>query len=1051
MVEEPSKAGLQTGDRILTYDGKPLSSPAAFDALQENTFGKKDVILQVRRGLDTINLKVPAGTLETQVRPKLPANAAKLYEEGKLALKSGRTKEAIAKWEAAAKLAAEPWLWSRVGQTLQTQRQWEQARQAHLTAWNLLEKGGDAAAKSKTLSALGWCSESQSQFAAAAKWYEQSRQVDLAARNEMWVAEDLQGLGNVAYDRSDLPTAQEDFSRALTIRERLVPDSLEVARSLNGLGKAARKLGDFVAAQRYFDRALAISDRLAPNLLDVAESLNGLGNTAVNQGDALAAQSYATRALTLRDQLEPNSSDVAASLTILGLAALTRIDLRAAQDSFARALKIDEALAPNSLSTAKVLNNLGLTAKAQGNMEAAQSYIKRALAIEVRLAPNSLELADSFVKLGDVAYRLHNLDEAEGYEKRALAIQERLAPNSLDAADSLQMLCHVALERDDRPAAESICQRALMSYERFAPDSVQARGVLNRLGVLAIRERRFSEAQTYFTRAIRVVESQRRRIPSADARAAPFAVYHEDYEGLVESLLALNDIPAAFAASEEARARSLLDLLNEALVDVRQGVEPTLLEHEQHLQQSLNAKAQSQSKLLSGKHSEQEAAAAANEIDAVTVEYYEVEAAIRTASPRYAALTKPPALSSEYIQRQVLDKDSLLLEYSLGEDASVLFAVSRDAIRSYRLPKRTEIEALARETYEALTARNRHLANESAQQRNARVLEAEANYPKLAARLSELILEPAVSELAAKRLLIVADGDLLQIPFGALADPASRNAQPLMVNHEIVSLPSASVIAMQRRELSGRKPAPKQLALFADPVFEQHDERLRLKELSAKAQLPTRDISFERAISEAGIGDDRSKIQRLPFSREEASAILTFARPDESLKALDFDASKSTATGGELSHYRIVHFASHALLNNDHPELSGIVLSLIDRQGRYIDGFLRLNEIYNLNLPADLVVLSACETGLGKQMQGEGFIGLTRGFMYAGAQRVVSSLWKVDDEATAELMGRFYEKMLKEGEPVAAALRHAQIEMSQEKRWRGAYFWAGFQMAGEWR
>jgi CHAT domain-containing protein len=166
---------------------------------------------------------------------------------------------------------------------------------------------------------------------------------------------------------------------------------------------------------------------------------------------------------------------------------------------------------------------------------------------------------------------------------------------------------------------------------------------------------------------------------------------------------------------------------------------------------------------------------------------------------------------------------------------------------------------------------------------------------------------------------------------------------------------------------------------------------------------------------------------------------------------LDFDANKTAALSGELSHYRVVHFASHALLNNDHPELSGIVLSLVDRQGQSIDGFLRLNEIYNLNLPADLVVLSACETGLGKQIQGEGLIGLTRGFMYAGAQRVVSSLWKVDDEATAELMGRFYERMLKEGERVPAALRHAQLEMSQQNRWRGAYFWAGFQLAGEWK
>lgn len=157
------------------------------------------------------------------------------------------------------------------------------------------------------------------------------------------------------------------------------------------------------------------------------------------------------------------------------------------------------------------------------------------------------------------------------------------------------------------------------------------------------------------------------------------------------------------------------------------------------------------------------------------------------------------------------------------------------------------------------------------------------------------------------------------------------------------------------------------------------------------------------------------------------------------------------ATSPELGQYRIIHFATHALVNNEHPQLSGIVLSLVDRKGKAIDGFLRLDEVYNLNLAADLVVLSACQTALGKEIKGEGLIGLTRGFMYAGASRVVASLWKVDDEATAELMGRFYEKMLKGGQTAAASLRQAQVEMSRQGRWHAPYFWAGFALQGEWK
>jgi CHAT domain-containing protein len=146
-----------------------------------------------------------------------------------------------------------------------------------------------------------------------------------------------------------------------------------------------------------------------------------------------------------------------------------------------------------------------------------------------------------------------------------------------------------------------------------------------------------------------------------------------------------------------------------------------------------------------------------------------------------------------------------------------------------------------------------------------------------------------------------------------------------------------------------------------------------------------------------------------------------------------------------------VHFATHAILNSEHPELSGIVLSLVDERGQPTNGFLRLNEIYNLKLPADLVVLSACQTGLGKEIRGEGLIGLTRGFMYAGAPRVVASLWKVDDAATAELMKRFYRGMLRDDLRPAAALRAAKVEMWKQKRWNAPFFWAAFEFQGEWR
>jgi CHAT domain-containing protein len=194
---------------------------------------------------------------------------------------------------------------------------------------------------------------------------------------------------------------------------------------------------------------------------------------------------------------------------------------------------------------------------------------------------------------------------------------------------------------------------------------------------------------------------------------------------------------------------------------------------------------------------------------------------------------------------------------------------------------------------------------------------------------------------------------------------------------------------------------------------------------------------------------DGGEIPRLQASGEEAEAIMRVVPWRTGFKAVGFDANRAIVTGSELGQYRMVHFATHAFLDNERPELSGIVLSLVDQKGARQDGFLRLHDIYNLKLPVDLVVLSACQTGLGKDVKGEGLIGLTRGFMYAGASGVVASLWKVDDDATAELMTHFYSGIFEKGLPPSAALREAQLEMLKQTRWHEPYFWAGFVIQGQ--
>jgi CHAT domain-containing protein len=287
------------------------------------------------------------------------------------------------------------------------------------------------------------------------------------------------------------------------------------------------------------------------------------------------------------------------------------------------------------------------------------------------------------------------------------------------------------------------------------------------------------------------------------------------------------------------------------------------------------------------------------------------------------------------------------------------------------------------------------------------------------------------------------------VPFAALVHP--RSGEPLVVRHEIANLPSASSLALLREERPAldRGTTRGLVAVLADPVFDASDERLAKSHRAASSAdvQQTSTGTLTRAMEAAGLS---GTIPRLPFSRREARAILARTASRSSFAALDFDASRATLMDPKLSHYRVVHFATHGFFNTARPELSGLVLSLFDRNGQPQPGFLTAADVFNLELAADLVVLSGCRTALGREVKGEGFVGLTRGFMYAGADRVLASLWQVDDAATAALMSRIYAAMFERGSRPAAALRAAQLDLMKQRRFQHPYFWAAFQLQGDW-
>jgi CHAT domain-containing protein/Tfp pilus assembly protein PilF len=697
-----------------------------------------------------------------------------------------------------------------------------------------------------------------------------------------------------------------------------------------------------------------------------------------------------------------------------------------------------------------VISNVASTyAKLGQYQRALESHLQ---VLELRQgATNIIGRSITLSNIGNCYYYLGDTSKALNYYNQSLLLMRQI-DNKYYTATVLNHMGVAYRSLGEYDKALTYLNEAL-ELRKIAEDQ---RGIATTLAEIARLERdrgNLLEAQKRIEESLARIEVVRLNVASPQLRTTFLASVQQYREFYIDLLMRLQkDNPSeqldeiAFNASETGRARSLLQLLSEAGSKIRHGIDPSLLEQKGALAALIDEKAQGQMQLLSGKHTEAEAEAARKEISALTTELEQLEGRIRESSPQFTALVQPVPLKLDEIQQKILDRETLLLEYSLGEERSFVWAVTPDSIKSFELPKRAVIEPAARRVYELLTAHTINIPKETLGQRRQRLQLADAEYAKASATLSRLILGPAAAELKDKRLLIVSDGVLQYIPFAGLPDPAA-NTRALIVDHEVVMAPSASVVGILRQETANRKPASKMVAVLADPVFSNNDPRVAAARHGRPAPFEKAAPMYALRSGEPGLDG----LRRLRFSRHEADEIARLAGSDSKLEAVDFAANRKLATSAELGQYRVVHFATHGIINNNHPELSGIVLSLVDEKGEPQNGFLRLYDLYNLKLSADLVVLSACQTALGKEIRGEGLVGLTRGFMYAGAPRVIASLWQIDDRASAELMKRFYEAMLGQKLRPAAALRAAQVSMSDDPRWRQPHYWAAFTIQGEWK
>ena len=1105
------RARLRPGDVILRWSragaGGEIESPLHLFVVEAEQAPLGTVTLEGRRGAEGRTWRID-GTEPWRIsaRPDLPPPLLGVHREAEALARGGDPLAAAARLRKAARRAQggpgwlAPWLLSRVAATLAAGKQFAQsdatyaeaidrAAAAPAVAASLVDQwyatfegrtdrpararyceraralverlGPESLTSAQLLTSAGYITSMRGDgdHDQAEKYYHRGLAIrEKRAPGSVAVALSLRWLGILWEDRH--PQTSERFHRrAIGILEKVAPGSAPLAAEHNALAVTLRNAGELVQAKESCKKALAISETLPPDRLR-ANILHNLALIAIDGLDYLTAEKYVHASMKIRERIAPGSLSMAESLHQLGQIAWARNDLDLAERYFHQALALREKLAPDGMTISFTLNNLGLMAAKRGDLARADELLDRSLRIKKLRVPGSAYVATALIANGEVAEERRDWARAAALHREALAMAQKVMPRSPITGRLLSRLGGVFRKRGDLDAAETYYRQSLALLSEVVPGTANQADALAGLAAVLVAKGQPEPAAQLYDRALAALEEQITHLGGASAVRASFRAERAGYYAQYVDLLQAQKQPErAFHVWERSRARSLLEMLAEGEIDVRAGVEPQLLERELSLKVQVAAKTGLRVDLL-GEAGQQpdRLAAVEREIEALLGEYRQVQDQVRATSPRYAGLTQPQPLGVREVQARLLDPDTLLLEYALGEARSHLWVVGARSIASHQLPRREEIDAAARRVYELITAPNARVPGESAERRRARLADAAQAYPAAAAALSRMVLGPLTGTLGTKRLLVVSDGALQYIPFALLPAPAGPPV-PLVVEHEIIHLPSASVLALMR-DRSARKRAPQAVAVLADPVFDRADERLAIArgQTGAGGGAPPGSLAgawsdrrLTRSAADVGLARAGGPLPRLRFTRFEADAIEAASPRGQVMKALDFAASRRAAISPELGKYRVVHFATHGLLDSVHPELSGLVLSLVDENGAPQNGYLGLDAVYNLDLAAELVVLSGCETGLGKEINGEGLIGLTRGFMYAGAARVMASLWKVDDLATSQLMARFYRAMHGQNLRPAAALRQAQIEMWRGKDTSSPYQWGAFQIQGDWR
>jgi CHAT domain-containing protein/Flp pilus assembly protein TadD len=710
----------------------------------------------------------------------------------------------------------------------------------------------------------------------------------------------------------------------------------------------------------------------------------------------------------------------------------------------------------------KVAMSLGDVYEAYGQLETSLAYYREALTLYRDVARDKRAVIDAANQVGRLQARLRDFDGARKQIEEALAIAVDIGNNmniglchevlgrvwleagSYESARTEFLTAISYLSKAPRPlarcqiylgqteyllgnliAASQAYGKALRMFESKAVNDYTNEAALRfGLGKLALQQKRFDDADKHLRRSIELTKQLRENAFSKDLRSSFLASVHYRYEAYVELLMTrfagTGDRALeieAFEANESGRALALLDSLRNQQKEIRRPSDPLLLIEEKRLQEKEQRLRDALAELVSRGGSEQDREKVSADLTDVRSRYETLQARINTSTKFTNLLWPEPDYKN--IRDQLIDSNTTLLEYSLGDTNSFAWIITQNGLTSRKLEDKHVIEKAVDQLFTLL---QKPLIDSGDEAR----LQSAIN------DVSRLVLEPVSDQLHTSRLIVVADGGLQRVPFQVLkAFPGASD--PLVAQFEIVDAASATALASVRQERMHRQPGTKMVVGFGDAIFAQDSSK------------PAPD---DRKTGRAGETRNLTTLPMLFHAKRELRAIEDLTG-DDSAFYTKYAATRDNFLNINFSQFRIVHVVTHGILNDVEPQLSGLYLTRVDANNQPLAGFVGLTDIYKMNTSVDLVVLSACQTALGKELRGEGLIGLTRGFMYAGAASVVATLWQVDDAASAELMKYFYTYLLRDGMTPPAALRAAQNKIRSQPKWRSPFYWAGFTIQGD--